>query len=151
VHAGASAAAWTCGEYVDIEEAEDTARALAKASAVAISYAFADCTADEGGWLCGIAGTEISVWVEAVVRAWAGVWAGAYTCTDSCFVEIEVVVDAVTHILADAASSAYTSVCGDGAAFKTSTLSGTIDSAAFCLETLLVMPTMTWTIRGSMA
>jgi hypothetical protein len=114
MHAGASAAAWTCGDSVAIAEVEVTATALAKAVASAYSYAYADCIAD-GGWFCADASTSLSVWVEAVVRAWAGGWAGAYTCTDTCSVEIEVVVESVTHILVDAATSAYAYVCGDGA------------------------------------
>jgi hypothetical protein len=121
MHAGASAAAWTCGDSVAIAEVEVTARALAKAVAEAYSIAYVDCAADEGGWLCAASGSSISVWVEAVARAWAGVWAGAYTCTENCEVEIEIVVEAVAHILVDAATSAYASVCGDGACQKTST------------------------------
>jgi hypothetical protein len=115
MHAGATAIAWTCGDSVAIAEVEVTATALAKAVADAYSYAFASCSAAEGGWLCAEAGTSLSVWVEAVVRSWAGAWAGAYTCKDTCTVEIEAVVKAVTHILVDAASSAYAVVCGDGA------------------------------------
>jgi hypothetical protein len=74
MHAGASAAAWTCGDSVAITEVEATASALAKAAAVAVSYAYADCAADEGGWLCVDAGTLISGWVVAVVRSWASAW-----------------------------------------------------------------------------
>jgi hypothetical protein len=115
MHAGASAAAWTCGDSVAIADVEVTARALAKAAANAAASAFGNCAADEGGWLCAEAGSSISVWVSAVVRSWAGAWAGAYTCTDTCTVEVEVVVEAVTHILVDATESAYDRVCGDGA------------------------------------
>jgi hypothetical protein len=115
MHAGASAAAWTCGDSVAIAEVEVTATALAKAVAEAYSYAYAECKADDG-WFCADSDTIISTdWVEAVVRAWAGGWAGAYTCTDTCSVEIEVVVDAVSHIMVVAVTDAYADVCGDGA------------------------------------
>jgi hypothetical protein len=123
MHAGASAAAWTCGDSVAIADVEVTARALAKAAASAVSRAFGSCAADEGGWLCAAAGSSISGWVEAVVRSWAGAWAGAYTCKDTCTVEVEVVVEAVTHILVDAAAKAYDSVCGDGAPHPSDLLS----------------------------
>jgi hypothetical protein len=115
MHAGASAAAWTCGGSVAIDDVEVTATALAKAVAEAYANAYAGCSADEGGTVCADAGSSVKVWVEAVVRSWAGAWAGAYTCTDTCTVEIDVVVDAVTHIMVDAAASAYSSVCSDGA------------------------------------
>jgi hypothetical protein len=115
MHAGASAAAWTCGDSVAIAEVEVTATALAKAVAEAYSYAYADCLAD-GGWFCADGTTIItSDWVEAVVRAWAGGWASALTCTDTCSVEIEVVVESVTHIMVVAATDADANFCGDGA------------------------------------
>jgi hypothetical protein len=115
MHAGASAAAWTCGDSVAIAHVEVTARALAKAAANAAASAFGNCAADEGGWMCAEAGSSISVWEGAVARSWASAWAGAYTCKDTCSVEVEVVMEAVTHILVDATVSAYDAVCGDGA------------------------------------
>jgi hypothetical protein len=115
INAGASAAAWTCGDSVAIADAEVTARAVAKATAHAAASAFGNCAAYEVGWLCAEAGSSISLWVSAVVRSWDGAWAGAYTCTDTCTVEVEVVVEAVSHILVDAAVSAYDAVSGDGA------------------------------------
>jgi outer membrane protein assembly factor BamB len=144
MHAGASAATWTCGDSVAISEVEVTARALAKAAAVALSYAYLDCAADEGWFQCLYGKTGISVWVEAVARAWAEALAGAYTSTDTCSVEVEVVVDAVAHILADAASSAFGLLCGTGVSSKTFTSSGTVNSRTR-------MPTITWATRGSSA
>jgi hypothetical protein len=111
MHAGASAASWTCGDYVDIAEAEATAKAVAKAVAEAISVAFAECFSDDGGYVCADAGTSIAVWVEATARAWAGAWVSAVTCTDKCNVSIDVIVDAVGHILVDAATDAYVGLC----------------------------------------
>jgi hypothetical protein len=111
-HAAASAAAWSCGDSVAVAELEVTAQALAKAVAEAFSLAYASCTVDDGGYVCAIAGTSISVWVEAVVRAWAEAWAVAIECKDSCFVEVEAVVDVVGKILVDAATDAYAFMCG---------------------------------------
>jgi hypothetical protein len=114
MHAGASAASWTCGDSVDIAEAEATSKAVAKAVAEAVSVAFADCFLTEGGYLCGEAGTSISVWVAAVAKAWAGAWARAVTCRDKCNIEVDKVVEAVGHILVDAATDAYVELCAGG-------------------------------------
>jgi hypothetical protein len=109
--ADASAASWSCGYSLAIAEAEVTAKALAKAAAVAISYAWANCKVDEGGYACASAGSEISVWVGAVAESWASLWAGAYTCTGTCEVNVDAVVSAVGHILVDAATEAYAALC----------------------------------------
>jgi hypothetical protein len=111
-HAGASAAAWSCGDSVVITEVEVTARALAKAVAEAYSFAYANCKVDEGGFACASAGTSIRVWVEAVARAFAGAWALALQCDDRCFVDVDVVVSSVGTVLADAATDAYATLCG---------------------------------------
>jgi hypothetical protein len=111
MHAGASAASWTCSDYVDIAEAEATSKAVAKAVAEAISVAYVDCFVSEGGYVCADASTTISVWVGAVAKAWAGAWARAVTCVDTCKVSVDVVVEAVGHILVDAATEAYVGLC----------------------------------------
>jgi hypothetical protein len=114
MHAGASAASWTCKDYVDVAEAEDTARKVAKAVAEAVSLAYVNCFSSDGGFVCGAASSEISVWVGATARAWAGAWARAVTCTDKCNVSVDVVVEAVGKILVDAATDAIVSLCGGG-------------------------------------
>jgi hypothetical protein len=85
---------------------------LAKATAQAVSYAYVDCQVSDGGYVCASADTSISVWVQAVARAWAGLWAAGIQCDDKCFVEIEAVVDSVGTILVDAATEAYAFLCG---------------------------------------
>jgi hypothetical protein len=45
------------------------------------------------------------------VQAFAQGWAGAYTCKDTCLVEVDVVTEAVGSILATAAAEAYAGVC----------------------------------------
>jgi hypothetical protein len=62
--------------------------------------------------VCASADTSISVWAQAVARAWAGLWAAGIQCDDKCFVEIEAVVDSVGTILVDAATEAYAFLCG---------------------------------------
>jgi hypothetical protein len=109
--AAASAAAWSCGDSVAVAELEVTAEALAKATAEAASLAYANCSVDEGGYVCVLTFTSISAWVEAVVRAWAEAWAVAIDCQDRCFVDVEAVVDAVGKILVDAATEAYAFLC----------------------------------------
>jgi hypothetical protein len=112
MHAGVSAASWTCGDYVDIAEAEATSKAVAKAVAEAVSLAYVNCFSSiDGGYVCAEAGTSISVWVGAVAKAWAGAWARAVTCVDTCKVSVDVVVEAVGHILVDAATDAYVGLC----------------------------------------
>jgi hypothetical protein len=110
-HAAASAAAWSCGDSVSVAELEVTAQALAKATAEAYSSAYSTCRLDDGGYACAISGTSISAWVEAVVRTWAEAWAVAIECKDSCFVDVEAVVDAVGKIQVDAATDAYAFLC----------------------------------------
>jgi hypothetical protein len=111
MHAGASAASWTCKDSVAIAEAEATSKAVAKAAAEAVSLAFPACLTDEGSYLCTVAGSSVSIWVGAVVRAWAGAWARAVTCPDTCKVSVDVIVEAVGHILVDAATDAYVGLC----------------------------------------
>lgn len=109
-YAGASAAAWSCGDSVSIAELEVTAHALAKATAVALSYAYSSCEVDDG-WACSSAGTEIKQTATAVAQAYADLWAGAYTCEDTCTVEADAVVEAVGSVLVTAASDAMAEGC----------------------------------------
>lgn len=112
--ADASALTWTCEDSVAIAELEVTASSLAEATAEAVSFAYAECAITEGvddGYACTSADTNIAVWVEAVARAYATLWAGAYSCTETCQVEIEAVAEAVGSVLVDAATSAYASLC----------------------------------------
>jgi hypothetical protein len=111
MHAGASAASWTCGDNVAIAEAEATSKAVAKAVAEAVSLAYVNCFSSDGGYVCGETGTSIAIWVGAVAKAWAGAWARAVTCPDKCTVSVDVVVEAVGHILVDAATDAYVGLC----------------------------------------
>jgi hypothetical protein len=111
MHAGASAASWTCGDSVAIADAEATSKVVAKAVAEAVSLAYPDCSTDEGGYICESVTFSASFWVEAAVRAWAGAWARAVTCPDKCTVSVDVVVEAVGHILVDAATDAYVGLC----------------------------------------
>ena len=113
--ASASAAAWTCGDSVAIAELETTAKALAKATAVAVSYAYASCEVD-GGWSCAYAGTEIKQTARATAVAYATLWAGAYSCEDTCNVDVDAVAVAVGDILVKAATDAFAAGCS-GAPF----------------------------------
>jgi hypothetical protein len=110
--AAEAAIGWSCGESVAITDLELTARALAKASAEATSYAYVNCQVSEGGYTCASADSSISVWIQAVARAWAGAWAAGIQCDDKCFVDIDVVVDSVGSVLVDAVTDAYAFVCG---------------------------------------
>jgi hypothetical protein len=110
-HAAASAAAWSCRNSVAIAELEDTAEALAEATAEAISLAYAHCEVDTGGYVCASASSSISVWVDAVARAWAEAWAVAIQCKNRCSLNVEDAVDAVGTILVKAATDAYTYLC----------------------------------------
>ena len=110
IPAGASAAAWTCGDSVAIVELEVTAKALAEATAIAFSYAFVDCKVD-GGWTCAFASSDIEQTARATATAYAELWAGAYTCKDTCSVEVDAVVEAVGDILVKAATEASADVC----------------------------------------
>jgi hypothetical protein len=112
MHAADSAALWTCSKSVKIVEAEATAKALAKAVAEAISLAYADCSTADGGFVCGVADASISVWIDAVVRAWAGAWAKAVACGTTCKITADVVVDAIAHLYVDASTDALAVVCG---------------------------------------
>lgn len=112
MHAGSKAAAWTCGDSVAITQAQTTAAALANATAQACSLAYASCEVD-GGYACAFAGTEIKQAARAVARAFAELWAGAYTCPSdvSCGVSVDAVTEAVGTILVKAASEAFAAVC----------------------------------------
>jgi hypothetical protein len=108
--AGASAAAWTCGKSVAIAQAEATAKALAEATAVAISLAYASCEVN-GGFACAFAATSIEESARAVAKAYATLWAGAYTCKNTCSVSVDAVAQAVGSILVKAATDASAGVC----------------------------------------
>lgn len=111
ITAAAQAAAWTCGESVTYNELVLTARALAKATAYACSYSFVSCEVD-GGWSCSYAGTSIEETARAVATAYARVWAGAYSCDDSCQAGVDEVATAVGDVLVVATTSAYVEACG---------------------------------------
>lgn len=108
--AGASAAAWSCGDSVAIVELEVTAKALAEATAVAVSFAYAECEVD-GGYACSVASTEIEQTAYAVAHSYASLWAGALTCKDTCSVNVDAVAEAVGDILVKAATDAFSAVC----------------------------------------
>lgn len=111
--AAAQAAAWTCGETVSYSELLLTAQALAKATAYACSISFASCEVD-GGWSCSYAGTSIEETARAVATAYAGIWAGAYSCDDSCQAGVDQVATAVGDVLVEVATTAYAEACVDG-------------------------------------
>jgi hypothetical protein len=113
--AGASAAAWTCGDSVAEAELEVTAKALAKAAAQALSFAYAQCKI-ENGWACAVAGTEIEETARAVAQAYATLWAGADNgaicgADSSCSVSVDAIASAVGDVLVTACTDAYASVC----------------------------------------
>jgi hypothetical protein len=113
--AGANVAAWTCGNSAAYAEVELTARAVAKAAATAISFAYAKCKL-ENGWACAIAGTEISETARAVAVAYASLWAGADSgglcgAGSTCSVNVDALAVAVGDILVTACTDAYASVC----------------------------------------
>jgi hypothetical protein len=115
VFAGAEAAAWTCGDSAAYADVEVSARALAKAAATAISFAYAQCKL-ENGWACAVAGTEISETARAVAVAYASLWAGADNgaicgADSTCSVSVDAVAVAVGDVLVTACSEAYASVC----------------------------------------
>jgi hypothetical protein len=115
MHAGASAASWTCGDYLDIKDGEDTARKLAKAVAEAITLTYASCALDDGGYACTSVDSSISLWVDAVVLAWADAWANEVQCTNKCDVSVDMVFESVGRTLVDAATDAYGFLCAGGA------------------------------------
>ena len=104
--AGASAAAVTCGsDTVSLASAAATATAIAEAHAIAASYIYADCAADEGSYACTNADTLVTDAAYAVAEAFANSWAGALTC-DGCYVNVDRAAEAIGSILVEAASSA---------------------------------------------
>ena len=129
--ASASAAAWTCGDSVAIVELEATAKALAEATAIAVSYAYASCEVD-GGWSCAYAGTEIEQTARATATAYANLWAGAYTCKDTCSVGVDAVAKAVGDILVKAATDAFAAGCS-GAPLPCMCMPGPITAPVLCI------------------
>jgi hypothetical protein len=84
--------------------------ALAEATAVAISYAYASCEVD-GGFACAASYTQIEETAYAVAYSYASLWAGSYRCKNQCSVSVDAVAKAVGSILVKAATDAYAGVC----------------------------------------
>lgn len=111
-HVGASAAAWTCGDHaVAIAEVTVTAKAVARATAVALSQVWASCKVDGQGYACTSAGTWIEETAHAVAEAYAELWAASLSC-DTCHVEVDAAVSAIGKILVTASTDAYAGACG---------------------------------------
>ena len=89
---------------------EVTAHQLAEAFVVALSYSFVNCEAN-GGWACAFSGSSIEDTARAVATAYAGAWADAYTCQDTCDAGIDEVATAVGDVLVTAATSVWSEVC----------------------------------------
>lgn len=115
--AGASAAAWTCGEHTAaIAEVHVTAKAVAKATAVALSHAWAGCDVSDQGYACADAGTWIQETAYSVAQAYAELWAISLNCEGTCYVSVDTAVASLSEILVQAATDAYASACS-GALF----------------------------------
>lgn len=127
--ASAGAGAYTCGKKaVAYADTSVTAKALAHAMAVAVSYVHVSCESAEGGYACADVGTHIQTSAKAVAEAYANAWAGAVAC-DECKVNVDAAVSSIETILVEAATSAYASVCvAEGTAWTVSGLAVEIES-----------------------
>jgi hypothetical protein len=111
MHAVAKASAWTCSDQpYNIVEVDDSAKAFAKAAAIAVSKIYANCFVDCKGFECAGANINIEETARAKAIAFAQLWADAIVC-DTCKVSVDTFVSACSEVVVTAAIKAWGSLC----------------------------------------
>lgn len=88
-----------------------TAKAVAKATAKALSAAWAGCDVTSDGFACADASTWIEETAYSVAVAYAELWAISLNCEGTCYVSVDTAVASLSTILVKAATDAYAHVC----------------------------------------